>query len=148
MDFHILVIEDNEEDIGLIRHAFTRSGPQVPVRFVNDGDQAIAYLSGAPPFTDRLEYPLPSLILLDLKLPRRSGLEVLAWTRSQSSFRKTPIIVFTSSSQARDVDRAYELGANSYLVKPNNFKDLLGMVDALRTFWMLNTSKTNGLPSK
>ena len=141
MDLRILVVEDDEEDIGLLRHAFTRVGGGVPVRFVKDGDHAVAYLSGAPPFQDRQEFPLPTLILLDLKLPRRSGLEVLDWIRARPELRKTPVIVFTSSREDEDIDRAYERGANSYLVKPPDFKGLIEMVEALRVYWTLNTGR-------
>jgi len=105
---------------------------------VGDGEQAIAYLSGAGPYQNREKFPLPMLVLLDLKLPRRSGLEVLAWMRQQGApICRIPVVVLTSSKQSVDVNRAYELGANSYLVKPVTFEGLLDMVRALEMYWFM-----------
>jgi CheY-like chemotaxis protein len=104
---------------------------------VSHGDEAVAYLSGEGRFADREAYPFPVLVLLDLKLPRRSGLEVLGWIRSQPGLKRLPIVVLTSSKESIDINRAYDLGANSYLVKPVGFDSLLELVKSLEVYWMM-----------
>lgn len=134
----ILLVEDEPNDIFLIRRAFRKAEAGSIIHAVADGEQAMAYLTGEGEFANRNQYPLPALILLDVKLPRKSGLEVLAWLRGQNSFlRRVPIIVLTSSKQAADIHRAYELGANSYLVKPVAFEGLVEMVKAIELYWMV-----------
>jgi CheY-like chemotaxis protein len=134
--FNILLVEDEPNDVFLIERAFNKCDFQHILRAVHDGEQAIAYLSGTKEFADRHKFPLPSLILLDLKLPRRSGLEVLAWLRARHDcLKRLPVVVLTSSKQSSDVNRAYELGANSYLVKPVAFDGLLELVKALNGYW-------------
>src|SRR5581483_1794343 len=103
------------------RRAFAKANVPNPLIIVGDGDAAIAYLAGVDGYADRTRFPLPALVLLDLKLPRRSGLEVLEWIRKQPGVRRIPVVVLTSSRQRPDVDCAYDLGANSYLVKPVEF---------------------------
>jgi DNA-binding response OmpR family regulator len=103
---------------------------------VLDGEEAVVYLAGEGRYADRLRYPLPGLVLLDLKLPRRSGLEVLQWLREQQVLRRLPVVVLSSSREATDIDRAYDLGANSYLVKPVGSDALLGMVRAMDGYWL------------
>src|SRR5438477_12877403 len=114
----ILLAEDREDDVLLIRRAFNKANLLNPLHLVHDGDEAIAYLKGEGQFANRAEYPLPSLLLLDLKMPRRDGFEVLQWVREQSSLKALRVIVLTSSEHIQDVNRAYDLGANSFLVKP------------------------------
>ena len=111
----ILLVEDDYNDILLIQRAFRKAEIQQSMLQVTDGDEAIAYLSGEGQYTDRQTYPIPSLILLDLKLPRRSGLEVLAWIRQQTKLKRLLVVVLTSSQENSDLNRAYDLGANSYL---------------------------------
>lgn len=134
---NILLVEDEPNDVFLIERAFKKCGCQHLLQSVGDGEQAIAYLSGSHAFADREKYPLPSIVLLDLKLPKRSGLEVLAWLRDRpDKLKRLPVVVLTSSKQASDINRAYELGANSYLVKPVAFDGLLELVQAFNGFWM------------
>ncbi|RME73196.1 MAG: response regulator [Verrucomicrobia bacterium] len=133
----ILVVEDDPNDIILIERAFRKARVVNPLQFVRDGDQAVDYLDGRPPFEDRERHPLPTLILLDLKLPRRSGLEVLEWLKAHPELRRIPTLVLTSSRESRDVGRAYDLGANSYLLKPVNPEDLLHIVETVNRFWLL-----------
>ena len=133
----ILVVEDEDDDVALLKRAFRKVGILNPVTFVADGDAAVEYLAGEGRFADRAAHPLPSLVLLDLKLPRRSGLDVLAWRLEQPALRRIPVVVLTSSRQSRDLERAYDLGANSYLVKPVEFADLLSMIEALRLYWIV-----------
>ena len=132
----ILAIEDNDDDVALISRAFRKATITNRLQFVSDGEQALEYLKGEGQFADRQQSPLPSLILLDLKLPRKSGLEVLAWIRGQPVLRRIPVVVLTSSKQSTDLERAYDLGVNSYLVKPVAFDDLLEMIKALKLYWI------------
>ena len=136
-DFPILMIEDSEDDQILIRRAFRRAQLATPLLAVGDGDEAVAYLSGLGRYADRQAYPLPALALLDLKLPRRSGLEVLAWMRAQPSLKRIPVVVLTSSGESADIDRAYELGANTYLTKPVSFDGLREMIGRLGAYWLM-----------
>lgn len=131
----ILVVEDEPNDALLLRRAFGKAHLDNPIQVVPEGEAAIAYLSGEAPYVDRNLYPLPALMLLDLKLPRMSGFEVLVWLRQQPGLKRLPVVVLTSSGQKIDVDRAYELGASSYLVKPVSFEELLVMVKALNLYW-------------
>ena len=112
-----------------------------PVQVVDDGDKAVAYLSGQGPYADWDQYPLPVLLLLDLKLPRRSGLEILEWLCRQEGLKRLPVVVLTSSKESADVNRAYDLGANSYLVKPVDFDPLLEMVKTLGLYWVVMNEK-------
>lgn len=132
----ILLVEDDENDVILIRRAFQKVGIDGLVHRVGDGDAAIAYLAGTGEYADRARYPRPNAVLLDLKLPRRSGLEVLTWARKEESLNHLPIIVLTSSREAIDLQQAYALGANSYLVKPVEFDSLLDLVRSFDAYWM------------
>ncbi|WP_375403740.1 response regulator [uncultured Sphingomonas sp.] len=132
----VLLVEDNPDDAELIRHAFMKAGVANPLIVVDDGDKAIDYLHGRSIYADRAAFPLPGLFLLDLKLPRRSGFEVLESIRANRPTRNIPVIVLTSSNQANDIERAYELGANSYLVKPIGRDALITMVRSLDAFWL------------
>jgi CheY-like chemotaxis protein len=129
----ILLVEDDSNDVLLLQRAFRRAGLNHALQVVSDGDQAVSYLAGDGDYSDRTKHPLPALILLDLKLPRRSGLEVLEWLRGQpAEIKALPVIVLTSSRLSEDVDRAYGLGANSYMAKPSgNYDGLAEMVKNL-----------------
>jgi len=132
----ILLAEDQEDFIVLIAKAFKDAGISNPLYTVRDGDEAIAYLSGEGPYSNRQEYPLPDLLLLDLKMPKRDGFEVIQWIRSQPSLKALRIVVLTSSEQIRDVNRAYALGANSFLVKPGDFTNLQYLSRTIRDYWL------------
>ena len=145
--FDILLVEDEPNDVFLIERAFRKCDFTHTLRSVSDGEQAVAYLSGAREFSNRQEYPVPSLVLLDLKLPRRGGLEVLAWLRNrQDALKRLPVVVLTSSKQTSDINRAYDLGANSYLVKPVAFDGLLDLVKALNGYWTRFNEKPELMP--
>ncbi len=133
----LLLVEDKSNDVLLIRRALGKAGIANPLQVVGDGDQAVAYLAGDGPFADRERFPLPGVVLLDLKLPRRSGLEVLEWLRGQPGLKRLPVVVLTSSAESRDINRAYDLGANSYLVKPVDFDALLQLVKGLGLYWLV-----------
>ena len=133
----ILIVEDNGDDVALIRRAFKHCKIVNPLSVVADGDSAVAYLSGSGPYADRTAHPLPALVMLDLKLPRRSGLEVLAWMKQQPLLRRTPVVILTSSKEHEDVNRAYDLGANSYLTKPVEFDDLRALIERMHLYWLV-----------
>jgi CheY-like chemotaxis protein len=132
----ILLAEDYDDDVALLQRAFQKAG--VPgVRVVRNGDQMIDYLQGNGAYSDRDCHPFPNLLLLDIKMPRRSGLEVLQWIRAEKSTRRLPVVVLTSSQNIHDVNRAHDLGANSYLVKPNDFQELLRLIRTFADYWLM-----------
>ncbi|MGG6267628.1 response regulator [Leptolyngbya sp. AN03gr2] len=137
----ILLVEDNPKDVILIHRAFRKAQITAPVQAVNDGEKAIAYLSGESPYDDRAQYPLPALILLDLKLPRRSGTEVLAWLRQQPGLKRIPVVIFTTSREEIDVNQSYDLGVNAYMVKPVNFDHLVSILETLNVHWLMLNEK-------
>jgi CheY-like chemotaxis protein len=132
----ILLVEDQEDDILLVLKAFKRVGVINPIHVVRDGAEAVEYLSGEGPFANREEHPLPELILLDLKLPRMDGFQVLQWLRQQPDFGNIPVIVLTSSEQVWEINTAYSLGANSFLTKPGDFKDYESLASVIHTYWL------------
>ena len=140
----ILLVEDREDDILLINKAFAQASLSNPIHVVRDGDEAIRYIDGEGPYSDRSKYPLPQLVLLDLKLPRVDGFEVLRWLRRQPELDHIIVLVLTVSSDIRDVSRAYKLGANSFMVKPTDFQDVTAMINLLKGYWLLG----NKVPSK
>jgi CheY-like chemotaxis protein len=132
----ILIVEDRQDDILLILRSLERAGVSNPIQIVRDGEDAIAYLRGEGGFKNRAEFPLPELVLLDLKLPRVDGFEVLRWIRTQPGLRGLRVIVLTSSEQIRDVNLAYALGANSFLVKPMDFSHYVEMGSFIFDYWL------------
>jgi CheY-like chemotaxis protein len=128
----VLYAEDEENDAFLMKRAFAKAGIANPLQVVHDGGEAMRYLSGEGEFADRSRHPLPCLLLLDLNLPRRTGLEVLQWVRSADKYHALPVVILTSSSQDRDIGSAYELGASGYLVKPPSAERLVELVRNLR----------------
>ena len=140
----VLYAEDEDNDVFLMQRAFAKAGVANPLQVVIDGAAAIRYLSGSDEFADRKRFPMPCLVLLDLNLPRRSGLEVLKWLREQGSFQKLPVVMLTSSSQDRDIGSAYVLGANGYLVKPPSSDKLMELVSTLRDVCLVPNPPTQG----
>jgi CheY-like chemotaxis protein len=133
-DTSILLAEDNENDITMFRRAVRNARFTNPLAIVHDGDEVIAYLNGDGKYADRRRHPLPGLLLLDLKMPRKNGFEVLQWLREQRQFASLQVVVLSSSDEIRDINRAYELGANSFLVKPMFFSEFVGMLEALHSY--------------
>ncbi len=132
----ILLVEDNPDDAELIQYAFEKAGIQNPLVIVTDGDAAVEFIGRTGAYADRMGDPLPELILLDLKLPRRSGFEVLSFVRQHEPTRYTPVVVLTSSDQEKDIRRSYERGANSYLVKPIGRDGLVDVARTLKSYWI------------
>jgi CheY-like chemotaxis protein len=132
----ILLAEDREDDILLVRRSFAKAYISNPLQVVRDGVELVAYLEGEGKFANRDEYPLPDLVLLDLKMPRMDGFEVLRWIRQHPTLRALPVVVLTSSEHMRDVNVAYQLGANSFLVKPMDFENFVEMSRFLTGFWL------------
>jgi CheY-like chemotaxis protein len=133
-NFHVLLVEDDSNDALLLQRAFRRAGLMTLLHIVRNGEEAMAYLKNEGDFQDEQKHPTPSLILLDLKLPGKSGLDVLQWMRKEGpeELRQLPVIILTSSRQTDDIDRAYDLGAHSYMAKPEgNFDGLAEMVQTL-----------------
>ena len=142
-EYGILLVEDDSNDILFIQRAFRQANLSHSIHIVKDGDGAVSYLMGENQYANRDLYPLPALILLDLKLPRRSGLEVLQWIRQQPKLKRIPIVVLTSSRESPDIDKAYDLGVNSYLVKPVRFEMLAKMIETIDSYWI----RLNQFPS-
>jgi CheY-like chemotaxis protein len=132
----ILLVEDDDNDVLLMSRAFRLAGVKNPLQIAKDGEIAIAYLKGADDYGDRERYPLPSLILLDLKMPRKSGFEVLSRIRQDSHVKKLITIILTASREHQDINRAYGLGINSYIVKPSKFDDLVEAVRTIQAYWL------------
>jgi CheY-like chemotaxis protein len=132
----LLLVEDNEDDVFLMKRALKDALVKNPLRVVEDGQEAVDYLAGAGKFADRDNYPLPVVVFLDLKLPYLSGHEVLAWIRQQKELESLVVIILTSSNEASDLSRCYSLGANSYLVKPPTPAQLEELAKAFKWYWL------------
>ena len=132
----ILIAEDNEDHAFLLRRALKKGAVLNPVFIVRDGEEAVAYLKGEGKFADRYEYPLPGLLLLDLKMPKMDGFEVLQWIRAQPFLKRLRVVVLTTSESPQDINRAYELGANSFMVKPLEKHQFLEVTEAIKGYWL------------
>jgi len=137
----VLVAEDDPTDAFFLERTFSKMGVPVSLHFVRDGQEVVDYLRGELSFADRRAHPMPDLLLLDLKMPRLDGFDVLNWLRQQPILKRLPVIIFTSSGESQDINRAYDLGANSYLVKPHAVDDLVGLVERFKDYW-LEVNKT------
>ena len=137
----ILLVEDDSSDAELLIRAFKKAGVQNPIRHLDNGDAALFYLQGIDTYVDRDKNPLPALILLDLKLPGMSGLELLRWLRQQKNLRRIPVLILTSENDARLMDAAYDAGANSYLLKSVSPDEIERVVNLITNYWLnLNES--------
>jgi len=132
----ILLIEDDSNDLLFMRTAMEAVGIENPVHEISDGRQAKAYLSGTGEYGDRKKYPLPYLVLLDLKLPHVMGLDLLRWMRERPEFRSTVVLILTASNNPSDIDAAYHAGASGYLVKTSRFDALQMVIRAIKDFWL------------
>lgn len=143
----ILLAEDDPNDVLLIQRAFQKAGMKDILKIARDGGQAIEYLAGQGAYSDRERFPFPYLLLLDLKMPGTDGFEVLHWLRGEPEMRRLLVVVLTSSNLQADVDRAYELGANSYLVKPVEFDEMVNLIQRFEAYWTeINRTPTSPAP--
>lgn len=132
----ILLVEDNADDAALLRRAFIKARVTNPLHLARSGEEALAYLSGSGRYADRNEFPLPSLVLLDLNMPGMDGFGVLRWIRQDPVLKGLRVVVLSSSDSMRDVNQAYQLGANSFLIKPADFDRFVEISQALNGFWL------------
>ncbi|HZM05993.1 MAG TPA: response regulator [Candidatus Saccharimonadales bacterium] len=139
----VLQVEDDPNDVFLLKHAWKKAGVENSIQVASDGQQAIDYLQGAGKFADRDKFPLPCLVLLDLKLPYVMGLDVLKWIRQQSG-TALPVVMLTASGEEVDVVAAYRLGANSFLTKPSEANKLEDMVKAIKHYWLTHNTLPQG----
>jgi DNA-binding response OmpR family regulator len=135
----ILQVEDDPNDVFFLQHAMTKAGVANPIQVASDGREAIDYLKGAGKFADRDKYPLPCLVLLDLKLPHVMGLEVLRWIREQSGLALI-VVMLSASGDDEDTKSAYRLGANAFLVKPTQANKLVEMAKSIKDFWLTHNT--------
>ena len=138
-DPSVLYVEDDPNDMRLLRYAWARVGVQNPLQVARDGEEAIRYISGKGRFADRVAYPMPCLMLMDLKLPKMSGFDVLKWLRTQPELETVEVIVLSSSRQPPDIGAAHALRIDAYLVKPGLFDEWVAMVDTLKESWLNST---------
>ena len=137
--FTILLAEDDETDAMFFRHAVGESARRcrinIDIHVVRDGEEAVAYLSGEGDFGDRQNYPFPHLIVLDLKMPRVTGLDVLRWLFEHPEYRRIPKILLSGSNEERDIESAYQLGANTYFQKPISLEEFRELVHLMVSYW-------------
>lgn len=133
--FTILLVEDNAEDRSLIELALRDAQATGPIQFVECGEQAIAYLTGKNQYSDRARFAYPSFILTDLKMPQGDGFSVLEYLKSTPEFAIIPTMVLSASSDEDDIKKSYMLGASAYLVKPQEFERLKGLMKMVYEFW-------------
>ena len=134
-EFTVLLVEDDLNDIFLVKRAFKLARLGTPLQVVTDGEEAIHYLRGEGRYANREAHPLPRLIVMDIKMPRRSGFEVLEWIKREGPLRRIPVVIVSSSSHPPDINRAYELGANAYMVKPMNFRAVEHLFESITHYW-------------
>jgi CheY-like chemotaxis protein len=132
----ILLADDDENDVYFVRRALKRAGMEDRLFVARDGQEAVNYLNGDSRYSDRKAYPMPALLLLDLKMPRMSGFDVLEWLQKKNHFQELPVVVLSSSNQESDRQKAMELGADEYHVKQQAFQNLVGLVEELRERWL------------
>ncbi len=132
----ILYVDDDDNDVLLVKHALRCLKLALDLQAVNDPEKASAYLEGRAPYADRMRHPMPDLVLLDLKMPRLHGLEILSWIRNQRRFEELVVVVLSASNHAPEINRAYELGANSYLIKPVELGLLVKILGGMLSYWL------------
>jgi CheY-like chemotaxis protein len=140
-DYTVLLVEDDLNDIFLVKRAFKLARLESPLQVVTDGEEAIRYLKGEGRYADRSAYPLPKLVVMDIKMPRLSGFEVLEQVKQEGPLRRIPIVIVSSSDRHEDINRAYELGANAYMVKPMNYRSVEHLFEAITHYWGLECAK-------
>lgn len=146
--FTVLLVEDDLNDIFLVKRAFKKALLRNPLQVVTDGQEAIHYLQGEAKYADRDAYPLPTLIVMDIKMPLKSGFEVLEWVKTaEPPLRRIPVVIVSSSDNPADINRAYELGANAYMVKPVDFRAVEQLFESITHYWGLECAKPELTPA-
>jgi len=140
-EFTVLLVEDDLNDIFLVKRAFKKAQIKNPLQVVTDGEEAIQYLRGEGKYANRQIYPWPKLIVMDIKMPRKTGFEVLEWVKHDGPLRRIPIVIVSSSNNPADINRAYELGANAYMVKPVDFRAVEHLFQSITQYWGLECAK-------
>jgi CheY-like chemotaxis protein len=140
-DYTVLLVEDDLNDIFLVKRAFKLARLETPLQVVTDGEEAIRYLKGEGRYADRGVYPLPKLVVMDIKMPRLTGFEVLEQIKQEGPLRRIPIVIVSSSDRHEDVNRAYELGANAYMVKPMDYRSVEHLFESITHYWGLECAK-------
>jgi CheY-like chemotaxis protein len=143
-DPSVLLVDDSPSDALLMANVFQRTAFDQPLRYVTSGEEAMAYLQGEGRYQSRTEFPMPVVVLLDWNMPRKNGLEVLAWIRRQPAFSRICVYILSASSRREDIDQAYALGANAYLVKPGRLDELAHMATILVSWFKLGHFATAG----
>jgi CheY-like chemotaxis protein len=131
----ILIAEDDANDVLILKKALERADIKYPIYVVPDGQEAIDYLRGEGQYSDRTKFPFPNVVFMDLKMPRMSGFDVLEWSKNNPECAVIPVIILSASKQDEDIKKAYQMGANAYLVKPSQIGDLQEMVKTSFSFW-------------
>jgi CheY-like chemotaxis protein len=139
--FTVLLVEDDLNDIFLVKRAFKKAQIPNPLQVATDGVEAIRYLQGEGKYADRQLHPLPSLIVMDIKMPRKTGFEVLDWIKKDGVLKRIPVIIVSSSDQPEDINHAYESGANAYMVKPVDFRAVETLFQSITHYWGLECAK-------
>jgi CheY-like chemotaxis protein len=132
----ILLVEDEASDAALMLRGFEQAHVANPIIHLKNGDDVLRYLAGKAQYSDRSKYPLPALILLDLKIPGTTGIQLLQWMRVQGEINRIPVVVLTNDDNPATIDAAYDLGANSYLVKPGKPAEIARMVETIQRYWV------------
>jgi CheY-like chemotaxis protein len=140
-EFTVLLVEDDLNDIFLVKRAFKIAKIENPLQVVTDGLEAVQYLRGEGKYEDRSAHPLPKLIVMDIKMPRQSGFEVLQWVKRDGPLRRIPVIIVSSSDNPTDINRAYELGANAYMIKPVDYREVEHLFSSITHYWGLECAK-------
>jgi CheY-like chemotaxis protein len=131
----ILAAEDDPNDLELLRHVVGENGVEVNFQSADDGEQLIDYLRGEGKFSDRDRHPVPDIVVLDLKMPRMNGFEVLQWLRQEPGLARIPAVVLSGSGLESDIEEAYRLGANTYFTKPGQLAELRKIIGSLIDYW-------------
>jgi CheY-like chemotaxis protein len=132
----VLLAEDDPNDVYFLQYAFQEAGINNPLKTVADGQEAIDYLSGTARFSDRNQFPFPGLVILDLKMPHKTGIDVLQWLLTEDELRCVPTIMLSSSAHPLDVEEAYRLGVNAFVVKPSGISQRAELARMIKSFWL------------
>ncbi len=135
-DAYILLAEDDENDVLFLQRSFAQAGVTTPLQIASDGQAAIDHLASASEAADRLLRPLPGLVMLDLKMPRKNGMDTLAWIRGQDHLSWLPVIIFSSSVHPAEIETAYKLGANAFVTKPSGAPERTELAKSIKGFWL------------